>query len=93
MNKAIDWVWILRYFHISRYWCWKPHQFPHFYELQFETFLFDFFLILEGDYSTARHHFVHCYEGEKYAKFLIEYHVMNGFPGEIDMFVALAVLQ
>jgi len=47
----------------------------------------------EGNYASARENFVHCYEGEKYARFLIEYHVTAGYPGEIDLFVTQAVLQ
>ena len=49
--------------------------------------------ISEGNYASARENFVHCCEGEKYARFLIEYHVTAGFPGEIDLFVTQAVLQ
>ena len=52
-----------------------------------------FHCVIEGNYKSARQHFVHCYEGEKYARFLIEYHITAGFPGEIDLFVTQAVLQ
>ena len=48
---------------------------------------------LEKNYETARQHFLHTSDGSLCATFLIEYHVVAGFPGEIDLFVTQAVLQ
>jgi len=45
------------------------------------------------DYSEARKHIVYTNDGSKCASFLIEYHVVCGFPGEVDLFVTQAVLQ
>ncbi|XP_033630590.1 Golgi to ER traffic protein 4 homolog [Asterias rubens] len=47
----------------------------------------------EKNYLEARYHFLHSYDGEGCATMLIEYHVANGYPSEVDMFVAQAVFQ
>lgn len=47
----------------------------------------------EKDYESARQHFIHTSDGTQCASFLIEYHIVSGFPGEIDLFVTQAVLQ
>jgi len=47
----------------------------------------------EKDYQNARQHIIHTSDGKMCATFLIEYHVVLGFPGEIDLFVTQAVLQ
>lgn len=47
----------------------------------------------EKNYQCARQHFIYTSEGSQCAAFLIEYHVVAGFPGEIDLFVTQAVLQ
>lgn len=51
------------------------------------------FLFAEKDYETARQHIIHTSDGILCATFLVEYHVVAGFPGEIDLFVTQAVLQ
>lgn len=51
------------------------------------------YLHLEKNYQCARQHFIYTSEGSQCAAFLIEYHVVAGFPGEIDLFVTQAVLQ
>jgi len=47
----------------------------------------------EKNYSSARQHIIHTTNGSLCASFLIEYHIVVGFPGEIDLFVTQAVLQ
>jgi len=47
----------------------------------------------EKEYEGARQHFIHTSDGTQCAAFLIEYHIVSGFPGEIDLFVTQAVLQ
>ncbi|XP_047143754.1 Golgi to ER traffic protein 4 homolog isoform X1 [Hydra vulgaris] len=47
----------------------------------------------EKDYHSARKHFSYTNDGCQCAMFLIEYHILSGFPGEIDLFVTQAVLQ
>lgn len=47
----------------------------------------------EKDYESARRHVIHTQDGSQCASFLIEYHIVSGFPGEIDLFVTQAVLQ
>jgi len=51
----------------------------------------------EKDYESARQHFIHTTHvddaSNQCATFLVEYHIVSGFPGEIDLFVAQAVLQ
>jgi len=47
----------------------------------------------EKEYESARQHFIHTSDGSQCATFLIEYHIVSGFPGEIDLFVTQAVLQ
>ena len=41
----------------------------------------------------SRYHFVHSLDGEGCATMLVEYHVSVGFPSEVDLFIAQAVLQ
>ena len=48
---------------------------------------------LEKEYHNARQHFIYTSDGSQCAAFLIEYHVVAGFPGEIDLFITQAVLQ
>ncbi|XP_022095557.1 Golgi to ER traffic protein 4 homolog [Acanthaster planci] len=47
----------------------------------------------EKNYFEARYHFLHSCDGEGCASMLVEYHVANGYPSEVDMFVAQAVFQ
>ena len=51
------------------------------------------FLLAEKNYPQARYHFIHSSDGEGCARFLIEYHITAGFPSEVDLFIAQAVLQ
>ena len=48
---------------------------------------------VEKNYASAREHIIHTEDGSVCATFLIEHHVMLGFPGEMDLFVSQAVLQ
>lgn len=50
-------------------------------------------LFSEKDYAQARHHLVRSQEGEACAAMLIEYQITCGFPNEVDLFIAQAVLQ
>ncbi|KAI2658673.1 hypothetical protein H4Q32_016787 [Labeo rohita] len=43
--------------------------------------------------SESRYHFLHSSDGEGCAQMLVEYSSARGFHGEVDMFVAQAVLQ
>ncbi len=52
-----------------------------------------FVLHLEQNYSESRYHFLHSSDGEGCAQMLVEYSSARGFHGEVDMFVAQAVLQ
>ncbi|CAI9727421.1 Hypothetical predicted protein [Octopus vulgaris] len=47
----------------------------------------------EKNYEQARYHFLHSTDGANTAALLIEYHVSRGFPSEVDLFIAQAVLQ
>ncbi|UYV76334.1 GET4 [Cordylochernes scorpioides] len=47
----------------------------------------------EKNYSQARYHFIHSTDGNNCATMLIEYHVNRGYPNELDLFIAQAVLQ
>ncbi|XP_064644612.1 Golgi to ER traffic protein 4 homolog [Lineus longissimus] len=47
----------------------------------------------EKNYAEARYHFLHSTAGEECANMLIEYHNTKGYPSEVDLFVAQAVLQ
>jgi hypothetical protein len=47
----------------------------------------------ESDYAQSRYHFVRSTDGEGCAAMLIEYHIVRGFPSEVDLFIAQAVLQ
>ncbi|XP_013412251.1 Golgi to ER traffic protein 4 homolog [Lingula anatina] len=47
----------------------------------------------EKNYPEARYHFVHSNDGEGCAAMLVEYHITHGYPSEVDMFIAQAVLQ
>ncbi len=51
------------------------------------------FCISEKNYQMARYHFIHSSDGEGCALFLIEYHIVSGYPSEVDLFIAQAVLQ
>ena len=50
-------------------------------------------IFTEKNYSSARDHIIHTDDGSVCATFLIEYHIVLGFPGEMDLFVSQAVLQ
>ncbi|TRY58966.1 hypothetical protein DNTS_033934 [Danionella cerebrum] len=47
----------------------------------------------EQNYSESRYHFLRSSDGEGCAQMLVEYSSARGFHGEVDMFVAQAVLQ
>ena len=47
----------------------------------------------EKNFVQARYHFLHSTDGVNFAKMLIECHVNYGYPSEIDLFLAQAVLQ
>ncbi|XP_052826871.1 Golgi to ER traffic protein 4 homolog [Octopus bimaculoides] len=53
----------------------------------------DFVTFTEKNYEQARYHFLHSTDGANTAALLIEYHVSRGFPSEVDLFIAQAVLQ
>uniref|UniRef100_A0A182QJG8 Golgi to ER traffic protein 4 n=1 Tax=Anopheles farauti TaxID=69004 RepID=A0A182QJG8_9DIPT len=46
----------------------------------------------EGNLAQARYHFLHSQDGKSSAFLLIEMSTTKGFPGEVDLFVALFVL-
>ncbi len=50
-------------------------------------------VVAEKNYVQARYHFLHSSDGEGCAAMLIEYHVTLGYPSEVDLFIAQAVLQ
>jgi len=50
-------------------------------------------LCLELDYAQARYHFIRSADGKNCAAMLIEYHIVRGFPSEVDLFIAQAVFQ
>ena len=50
-------------------------------------------IFAEKDYAQARYHLMRSHEGEACAAMLVEYHLTFGFPYEVDMFLAQAVLQ
>ncbi|CAG9824731.1 unnamed protein product [Phaedon cochleariae] len=47
----------------------------------------------EKNYGQARHHFIYSQDGKSCAKLLIEFQRMQGFKGEVDLFIVQAVLQ
>lgn len=47
----------------------------------------------EQNYNESRYHFLRSSDGEGCAQMLVEYSSARGFHGEVDMFVAQAVLQ
>lgn len=47
----------------------------------------------EKNYVQARYHLVHSQDGKNCALMLVECHVQKGFPNEVDLFIAQAVLQ
>jgi len=49
--------------------------------------------VTELDYTQARYHFIRSTDGKGCAAMLIEYHIVRGFPSEVDLFIAQAVFQ
>ena len=49
--------------------------------------------LVEKNYSQSRYHFLHSQDGEGCGTMLVEYHITAGYPSEVDLFVAQAVLQ
>ncbi|XP_046361245.1 Golgi to ER traffic protein 4 homolog [Haliotis rufescens] len=47
----------------------------------------------EKNYAQARYHLIHSTDGKGCAAMLIEYHSSQGYPSEVDLFIAQAVLQ
>ncbi|XP_048764330.1 Golgi to ER traffic protein 4 homolog isoform X3 [Ostrea edulis] len=47
----------------------------------------------EKNYGQARYHLLHSQDGQNCALMLIECHVNGGYPYEVDLFIAQAVLQ
>ncbi|CAH1795261.1 unnamed protein product [Owenia fusiformis] len=47
----------------------------------------------EKNYAQSRYHFLHSEDGEGCAAMLVEYQRASGYPCEVDLFVAQAVLQ
>ncbi|XP_041362728.1 Golgi to ER traffic protein 4 homolog [Gigantopelta aegis] len=47
----------------------------------------------EKNYVQARYHLIHSTDGKLCASMLIEYHITKGYPSEVDLFIAQAVLQ
>ncbi|KAK3090317.1 hypothetical protein FSP39_010901 [Pinctada imbricata] len=54
---------------------------------------FGTFFWREKNYIQARYHFLHSTDGRSCATMLIEYHTNFGYPSEVDLFIAQAVLQ
>ena len=49
--------------------------------------------VAEKNYIQARYHLLHSEDGKNCALMLVECHVNNGYPSEVDLFIAQAVLQ
>ncbi|CAG0880909.1 unnamed protein product, partial [Darwinula stevensoni] len=47
----------------------------------------------EKNYAGSRYHFLHSGDGEGCASMLIEYHMREGYPSEVDLFIAQTVFQ
>lgn len=47
----------------------------------------------EKEYALARYHFLRSDDGTGCATLLIELHLLKGYPSEVDLFLAQAVLQ
>lgn len=47
----------------------------------------------EHNYPQARYHYLHSMDGKGCAAMLLEYHVQQGYPSEVDLFITQAVLQ
>jgi len=47
----------------------------------------------EKNYTQAKYHYLHSMDGNGCAKLLIELHMSKGYAGEVDLFIAQAVLQ
>ncbi|KAF2367841.1 hypothetical protein FHG87_001400 [Trinorchestia longiramus] len=47
----------------------------------------------EKQYALARYHYLRSDDGSGCATFLIELHLLKGYPSEVDLFLAQAVLQ
>lgn len=47
----------------------------------------------ERNYARSRYHFIRSENGIGCATMLVEFHITYGYPSEVDMFVAQAVLQ
>ncbi|XP_061169060.1 Golgi to ER traffic protein 4 homolog [Saccostrea echinata] len=47
----------------------------------------------EKNYVQARYHLIHSHDGKNCALMLIECHIKGGYPSEVDLFIAQAVLQ
>ncbi|KAG8191155.1 hypothetical protein JTE90_016668 [Oedothorax gibbosus] len=47
----------------------------------------------EKNYQQSRYHFIHSTDGDNCASMLIEYHITEGYPSEVDLFIAQTVLQ
>ena len=50
-------------------------------------------VLAEKQYVHARYHFLRSDDGSNCATLLIEIHLLKGYPSEVDMFLAQAVLQ
>ncbi|KAL5019328.1 hypothetical protein ScPMuIL_005050 [Solemya velum] len=47
----------------------------------------------EKNYLQARYHFLHSSDGQTFSTMLIEFNIVKGYPSEVDLFLAQAVLQ
>ncbi|XP_060601931.1 Golgi to ER traffic protein 4 homolog [Ruditapes philippinarum] len=47
----------------------------------------------EKNYVQARYHYLHSSDGKNLATMLIEYQTSQGYPSEVDLFIAQTVLQ
>ncbi|XP_066291534.1 Golgi to ER traffic protein 4 homolog [Branchiostoma lanceolatum] len=47
----------------------------------------------EKNYIQSRYHFLHCSDGQGCATMLIELSLQQGFPSEVDLFIAQTVFQ
>ncbi|KAL0278753.1 UNVERIFIED_CONTAM: hypothetical protein PYX00_000479 [Menopon gallinae] len=47
----------------------------------------------EKNYVLARYHYLHSTDGHGCAAMLVELHNLKGYPSEVDLFIAQAVLQ
>ena len=50
-------------------------------------------VVSEHNYTQARYHYLHSEDGQGCAAMLLEYHTIQGYASEVDLFITQAVLQ